>query len=128
MEIQVTLAKWNPLMEDLKREADFIKRKEMELQGLRRDLRKVINGNEKERIIRVIYREEEHLHRQAEILADLRIALEKAKRMYEHCEQDLMDACEIPQKRFQEKIHVTNLNGWGGIPVRLQGREERNYE
>lgn len=128
MEIQVTLAKWNPLMEDLKREADFIKRKEMELQGLRRDLRKVINGSEKEKIIRVIYREEEHLHRQAEILADLRIALEKAKRMYEHCEQDLMDACEIPQKRFQEKIRITNLNGWGGIPVRLQERKERNYE
>ncbi len=121
MEIQVTLAKWNPLMEDLKREADFIKRKEMGLQGLRRDLRKVINGSEKERILRVIYREEEHLHRQAEILADLRIALEKAKRI-------LWMPVKCPQKRFQEKIHVTSLNGWGGIPVRLQGREERNYE
>lgn len=128
MEIQITLAKWDSLIESLERGANFIRKKEMELQGLRRDLRKVINGSEKERILRVICREEEHLHRQAEILADLRIAMEKAERMYEHCEQDLMDACEIPQKRFQEKIHVTSLNGWGGIPVRLQEREERNYE
>ena len=49
MEIQITLVKWDSLIEDLKRRADFIKRKEMELQGLRKSLRKSINEKEKEK-------------------------------------------------------------------------------
>ncbi len=68
MEIQITLVKWDSLIEDLKRRADFIKRKEMELQGLRKSLRKSINE--------------------------------------------------------KEKIHVANLKGWRGIPVRLNERKE----
>ena len=70
MEIQITLVKWDSLIEELKRRADFIKRKEMELQGLRKSLRKSINEKEK------------------------------------------------------EKIHVANLKGWRGIPVRLNKRKE----
>ena len=124
MEIQITLVKWDSLIEDLKRRADFIKRKEMELQGLRKSLRKSINEKEKQKIVRGIGREEENLHRQTEILADLRIAMEKAKRLYENCEQDIMQTCEAPPKRFQEKIHVANLKGWRGIPVRLNERKE----
>lgn len=125
MEMQAGLEKWNILAEMLKCNADALRRKEAQIQELRLDMRKMVKGNGQERILRTLSRQEDRLHRQANAMYELQIALEKSKRFYADIEQEIVDSFEMDRINYPEKIQVVRLDDWTDIPVML-GEEGDN--
>ncbi len=125
MEMQAGLEKWNILAEMLKCNVDALRRKEAQIQELRLDMRKMVKGNGQERILRTLSRQEDRLHRQANAMYELQIALEKSKRFYADIEQEIVDSFEMDRINYPEKIQVVRLDDWTDIPVML-GEEGDN--
>lgn len=123
MEMQAGLEKWDILAEMLKCNADVLKRREMQIQELRLDIRKRGKGNGQEKIIRTLSRQEDRLHRQVDAMHELQIVLEKSKRFYTDIEQEIVDSFEMTRMNFPEKVQTVRLDGWTDIPVMLREEE-----
>ena len=124
MEVQAGVKKWDILIRMLEGNAYSLRKKEVELQELRYRMKRTAKGNAQERILKMLFLEEDRLHRQVKAIFELRTALEKAKRFYEDSEQNAVSSMEMVRKSFPEKFQTVELDGWAGIPVTLGEERE----
>lgn len=112
MEIEVSLERWKAMvlqLREIEAKLGGLHREIQEAGGLHREVQEA--GGLRE-VMATIRKEEELLHRQMISVADMRIALEKAGRIYADGEESVIDAGETQRKQFAEHFGTVDLSGY----------------
>ena len=120
MEIEAAFEKWNGLAGHLEELYYKLSRKEKELEEISQSIQKEVSGENLDLVKRSLRKKEELLHGQVVCLWDMKIALEKVKRLYEGCEEGIIDEGEGIIVDRAPDFCVRDLTAWNVIPIQFK--------
>ncbi|MCI8785330.1 MAG: hypothetical protein HFI84_01575 [Eubacterium sp.] len=126
MEIEVFLKQWNQNhpVEQMEEGLKILSRQEKELEDIHQNMARNFQGEEWNSVRKNIRRAEEMLHEQISHIWDMKIALEKTKRLYETCENEIIETGEEVSRRMPEQIGVIDLTAWNPISFQIKKEGE----
>lgn len=124
MEIEVSLKQWNHPVEQMEENLKILSRQEEELRAIRQNMIRDFQGEEWSSVRKMIGKAEETLQDQISHLWDMKIALEKIKRLYEDCENEMIAIGEGEKKWMPENLKVQDLKAWNLMPFKLKTEGE----
>lgn len=120
MEVQASLERWCAIVEQLDKSHRMLRREEVELESLHRDIVKYLPEESAREIQRSLQQQEEVLHLLTLQVKDMSVALEKVRRIYEKCEEDILASGEAETSQVTETLQIIDLEEWKVIPVKLE--------
>lgn len=120
MELELSLKRWNRLIGQLSEYTKILRHSEAELEEICSRIRKEEKTQENISIVKSIQKQEDSLHGQVIRLNEMRTALEKIKRLYEECEDSIVETGEGEYRHFPEEFQVAKLRGWDVVSVILK--------
>lgn len=124
MEIEVFLKQWNHPVEQIGESLKILSRQEEELKDIYQNMVRDFRGGEWNSVRKKIRTAEITLHEQISHLWDMKIALEKIKRLYEACENEIIEIGEEESQRMAEQIGVMDLSAWNQVSFQLKKEGE----
>ncbi len=119
MELDVRLKRWNYLAEQLKGCERQICSSAAGLDDLCEKIQRRAVSQSDQIIWKSLLKEREYLREQAGKIRDMKAALEQIGRMYENCEESVIQAAETDARQFEEKLSVAGLQHLTQIRVFL---------
>lgn len=124
MEIEVFLKQWNHSVEQIGEGLKILSRQEEELKDIHQNMVRDFQGEEWNSVRKKIRTAEITLHEQISHLWDMKIALEKIKRLYVACENEIIEIGEEESYKMTEHIGVIDLTAWNQISFQLKKEGE----
>lgn len=124
MELEVFLKQWNHPVEQMEESLKILSGQEEELKDVLQTIGRNFQGEEWNSVRRNIRKSETALHEQIRHLWNMKTALGKIKRLYEDCENEIIETGEGGCRRMPEQIGVIDLTAWSSIPFQIKKEGE----